>query len=163
MSESSEIDNALVAKLGGDATLLSYAPNGVYWEGEVPPGATRFVEVSLVEAPDEQMFGGRAFESPLYLVKVVERGMAGDPKTSKQAAARIDQLLDPQPPDPPATLTVPGYGVMLIQRELRIRIIEVDDENTDIRWRHRGGHYRVMVAAPKTDESSWIQPGWVQG
>lgn len=150
MPDSSDIDNALIAKLGADSALLALEPNGVYWEDEVPPGSTRFVQVSLIEAPDTQMFGGRAFESPLYLVKVVERGMQGDPKNAKAAAARLDALLDPQPPDPPATLTVPGYGVLNIEREARIRITEVDSSNTDIRWRHRGGHYRVMVSPATT-------------
>lgn len=149
MIDSSDIDNALLAKLLSDTALLALMPHGVYWEGEVPIGSTRFVEVTLLAAADVQMFGGRAFEEPLYLVKIVERAMQGDPNNAKAGAARIDALFDPQPPDPPATLTVAGYGVLNIQREERVRILEVDQQNTDIRWRHRGGHYRV-TAAPIT-------------
>jgi hypothetical protein len=89
-SDSSDVDNALIAKLGADSALLALMPNGAYMD-EAPPGSTRFVIVSLVEAIDAQAFGARAFESALYLVKAVERSPGGNVKA---AAARIDALLD---------------------------------------------------------------------
>lgn len=138
MSDSSDIDNALIAKLAADATLLALCPNGVYW-GESPPLSTRFVIVSFVDEHDEPMFGGRAFEDGTYLVKAVMRSdVAGD---AKAAAARIDALLDQQP------LTVTGYTVTSMRRESRVRHTEVDAVDQSIRWFHRGGHYQV-VASP---------------
>lgn len=138
MSDSSDIDNALIAKLGADATLLALAPNGVYW-GEAPPGSTRFVIVSLADAQDVPMFGGRAFEDALYLVKAVMLSTAGgDPKA---AAARIDVLLDQQP------LTVSGYSVTIVRRETRERQTEVDGADASLRWFHRGGSYRVVASS----------------
>jgi predicted PhzF superfamily epimerase YddE/YHI9 len=67
-SDSSDVDNALVAKLGADSALLALMPNGVYWD-EAPQGATRFVIVSLIDEHDEQQFSARAFEDALYLIE----------------------------------------------------------------------------------------------
>lgn len=139
MPDSSDIDNALIAKLGADATLLSLMPNGVYWD-ESPQGATQFVIVSLVDEHDDPMFGGRADEDVLYLVKAVELSTVSV-KNIKAAAARIDALLEDGDLDPP------GYGLMLMAREARVRLTEIDERDASIRWQHRGGHYRVMVAA----------------
>lgn len=139
MPDSSAIDNALVAKLGADATLLSYCTNGVYWD-EAPPNSTKFVIVSLAEQSDEAKFGGRAYEDALYLVKAVALSTAN--ANMQAAAARIDALLEDQ------TLTVSGYTHMVMHRESRVRITEVDDEDASIRWLHRGGYYRVQQAGP---------------
>lgn len=139
--DSSAIDNALLAKLGADTTLLGYMPNGVYWEDEAPPLATRLVEVSLVSGHDEPGFRGRKWEDNSYRVKAVEQLRQGSGVgNTRAAAARIDELLEG------GTLTIPGYGLMVMQRIERIRETEVDDDNTDIRWRHRGGIYQVMAA-----------------
>lgn len=144
--DSSEIDNALVAKLGADTTLLGYLPNNVYMD-EAPPGSTRFAIVSLVDEVDAQAFTERSHEDALYLVKAVVLSTTTNANaTAKNAAKRIDELLDPQPPLPPATLTVPGYGTMVIQRESRIRTTEVDGADSTIRWYHRGGNYRVVMS-----------------
>jgi len=137
--DSSDIDQALIAKLGADATLLGLMPNGVYWD-EAPAGSKQFVIVSFVEQADEQAFDGRAFEDGLYLVKAVELIDPAVPKNSKAAAARIDALLQDQ------LLTVTGYSFMAMFRERRVRIQEVDEANTAIRWWHRGGHYRVVMS-----------------
>lgn len=137
MADSSEIDNALVAKLGADTTLLALVPNGIYVD-EAPAASTRFVIVALVDEHDEQKHGGRAFEDALYLVEARMLSTVGG--NIKAAAARIDALLDG------GTLTVPGYTLMLMQRESRIRTTEVDDVDASIRWQRRGGQYRVMVS-----------------
>jgi hypothetical protein len=136
-SDSSDVDNALVAKLGADSALLALMPNGVYWD-EAPQGSTRFVIVSLVDERDEAMFGARAFEDALYLVEA--RALSTSGGNVKDAAARIDALLEN------ATLAVAGYKVMVIQREERVRITEVDDVDQSIRWQRRGGRYRVMTS-----------------
>lgn len=135
MPDSSDIDQAVIAKLGADATLLGYMTNGVYWD-EAPPSSTKFVIVSLVDEADAQKQGSRSHEDALYMVKAVALSTAN--ANMKAAAARIDALLDGQ------TLTAAGYSHMVMQRESRIRITEVDDVDPSIRWFHRGGNYRVV-------------------
>ena len=145
MADSSDIDAALVAKLAGDATLaglLQTAP--AVFVDIAPPGMTKFVIVSLIEEHDEDSFGERAFEDALYLVEARMLSTAGG--NIKAAAARIDALLDPQPPDLPATLVVSGYGLMTIAREERIRGTEQDDLDPAILWHRRGGHYRLTMS-----------------
>src|SRR5678815_758600 len=137
MADSSDVDNALIAKLGSDATLLALVPNGVFY-AEAPPGSTRFVIVSLVDESDVPQFGGRSQEDALYLVKAVMLSTAGG--DIKSAAERIDALLEQ------GTLTVSGYSLMTMHRESRVRLTEVDDMDASIRWQHRGGNYRVMVS-----------------
>lgn len=137
MADTSVIANAIIALLGADSTLLGLCPNGVYYD-EAPPGSTRFVIVSLVDAVDEPMFGARAFEDGLYLVKAVMLSTAGG--DIKAAAARIDVLLEQQP------LSATGYSVTVMRRENPIRDTEVDDVDKSIRWFHRGGQYRVVAS-----------------
>jgi hypothetical protein len=84
------------------------------------------------------MFGSRAFEDALYLVEA--RALSTSGGNVKDAAARIDALLEN------GTLAVAGYKVMVIQREERVRITEVDDVDQSIRWQRRGGRYRVMTS-----------------
>lgn len=155
MADSSDVDAAIVAMLRADPALMTLMPDGVFMDEAgksiVAGGsAKRFVLVSLVDEHDEPQFGGRAFEDGLYLVKAVALSVInGAPlpsTTMAAAAARIDDLLDPQPPLPPATLTVPGYGVMVTRRDSRVRSTEVDEVDSAIRWQHRGGRYQVMVA-----------------
>jgi hypothetical protein len=136
-SDSSDVDNALIAKLGADATLLALMPNGVYLD-EAPQGSTRFVIVSLIDEHDAAMFEARAFEDALYLVKAVALSTAGG--NVKDAAARIDVLLEN------GTLAIAGYKLMTMSRESRIRSTEVDEVDGSIRWQHRGGRYRVQVS-----------------
>lgn len=146
MPDSSLIGNAIVTKLGADATLLSYVPNGVYFDlaGE---NMTRFVVVSLASASDDQMLGARASEDAVYLVEARIRGDTVAERTAaREAAARIDALLDPQPPNPPATLAVTGYALMTIYREEPIRLTERDDVDATILWHRRGGQYRVVMS-----------------
>lgn len=146
MPDSQAVDQALVDRLladsgvGGVAALM---PGGVYID-EAPAGSTQFVIVSLVTEHDEPIFGGRAHEDALYLVKAVELSTVGV-KNIKAATARIDALLDPQPPLPPATLAIAGYGLMVMRRVERVRMTEVDGVDPSIRWQHRGGRYQVMV------------------
>lgn len=138
MPDSSDIDAALVVKLGSDATLLSYCPNGVYVD-EAPPGVTRFVIVSLLDEIDVDQFGGTAYEDALYLVeaRMLSTVAGANPKA---AAARIQTLLHDQ------SLTVAGYASMTVHREARLRQTEVDDIDPSIRWHRRGGQYRVQMS-----------------
>src|SRR5678815_1575267 len=135
--DSSGIENALIAKLLADATLMALVPDGVYFD-EASPGKSRFVIVSLVDEADESVFGGRAFEDALFQVKAVMLSTAGG--NIQAAAARIDTLLEGQ------SLTATGFTWMTMHREARVRSTEVDDADPSIRWQHRGGHYRVQMA-----------------
>jgi hypothetical protein len=144
--DSSDIDAALIAKLGSDATLLALCPNGVYRD-EAPPGMTKFVIVSLVEEVDEAVFGKRGYEDALYLVEARMLSTAGG--NIKAAAARIDVLLEDQPllaPGSPAS-SVAGYTWMTMFRESRtFPNTEVDEIDPSLRWYRRGGNYRVQMS-----------------
>lgn len=141
MSDSSDIDAAVLAKLAGDTGaggLMTLMTDGVWWD-EAPPDKTKFVVVSLSANEDHHdMRVGRAIEMGTYMVKAVSRDTAGT--AVKAAAARIDTLLEG------TTLTVTGYTFMTMKRAERIRYTEVD-ENTDLRWQHRGGLYELWVSA----------------
>jgi hypothetical protein len=138
MPDSSDVDAALVAKLQNDSALAALMPGGVFMDVG-PAGATQFVIVSLVDAHDEPMFGGCAFEDAQYLVKAVELSTV-PVKNSKAAAARIQALLDQQP------MTITGYSLMTMRRVARVRYLEVDDKDASIRWQHRGGQYQIAVS-----------------
>jgi hypothetical protein len=148
LPDSSAIDSAVIGLLAADATLTGLMPGGV-WYQVAPPDSKQFVLVSIADSVDRPMFGARAWESVLYLVKAVEFSSPTVHNTNaRAAAARIDTLLDPQPPDPPATLTIDGYGLMALQREgRRVRDTETDAIDPTIHWAHRGGHYRVFAIA----------------
>lgn len=140
MADSSDIDAALIAVLQNDATLKAAMPDGVFFglaglSIATGKNSTRFVLVSIAENVDRAVFGGRAIESVLYLVKAVS--LSGD---SKGAAARIDQLVEDQP------LTVAGYTWMSSAREQRVREMERDDVDASIVWTHRGGLYRIEMS-----------------
>jgi hypothetical protein len=133
----SDIDNALVARLGSDPTLLGLCPNGVYLD-EAPAKMERFVIVRIVEALDVDVFGARAYEEVLYAIEARMLETAGG--DGNAAAARIDALLQDAP------LTVAGYVWMTTYRETRTRWTERDAVNPTIRWHRRGGTYRVQMA-----------------
>jgi hypothetical protein len=144
MADSSDIDNALVAKLLADSALMAFVPDGVFVDEAgaslVTGGnATRFVIVSLVEEADAAKFGGRSHEDALYQVEArMLSTVAGANITA--AADRIDALLEQ------GTLTAAGYSLMALFRESRIRLTEVDDADSTIRWYRRGGNYRLMMS-----------------
>jgi hypothetical protein len=71
-------------------------------------------------------------------------------RLSRAAAARIDEVLDPQPPAPRATLEIAGYRLMTMRRIDFVRYPDPSPENpAGIIWQHRGGHYQVMVYSPR--------------
>jgi len=140
MADSSDIDAALIAVLQSDATLKAAMPDGVFYglaglSIATGKNSTRFVLVSVADNRDRAVFGGRAIESVLYLVKAVS--LSGD---SKGAAARIDQLIEDRP------LAVAGYTWMSSAREQRVREMERDDVDASIVWTHRGGLYRIEMS-----------------
>lgn len=137
--DSSLIANALIAKLGSDATLLGFVPNGVY-EDEAQSGCTRFVIVSQIMATDTVLFAeGRAIEDALFLIEARVLSTAGTADAAAKAAFRIDELLED------GVLDIPGYQVMEMTREEFVRGLEVDDVDPTIKWRRRGGRYRIRM------------------
>lgn len=133
----SAIDAALIGKLVNDATLMALTTDGVYF-GEGKPGLTAFTLVSLAGGETESVFGSRAIDSRLYLVKAVIKGTAS--ANARAAADRIDALLQD------GTLSVSGYNFMDCNLEEPIGVTEVDDLDQAIRWQHFGGFYRVQVS-----------------
>jgi hypothetical protein len=136
--DSSEIDAALVARLQADPALAALMPDGVYFD-PAPPGLKAYVIVSLPIAEDRAVFGGRAIEDCLYLIKAVILSSSGT-NGIREAAARIDALLEDQP------LTAAGYTWMTTHRVERVRYTEIDSIDSTIRWQHRGGRYHVQMA-----------------
>lgn len=128
---------ALLALLRADTTLFGICPDGV-WVDEAPPSAQRFVIVSLIVGFDEQMFGGRAYEDVLYLVKAVILSTTGG--NIAVAAARINEILHYK------NLVVPNAVSSLMRRTERVRETEVDPDNPAIRWFHRGGRYQIVTS-----------------
>jgi hypothetical protein len=123
------VDNAVVAKLQGDATLLGLAPGNVYMDF-APEGAVnvgRFVIVDLqLETPVYEQ-SAIAHLIARFQVKVVDRSTT---KTAAQAALdRIDTLLHLQP------LTIAGHTHMVTNRVGRFHYIERDGP---LIWQHRG-------------------------
>jgi hypothetical protein len=142
MANSAKVDTGLLAKLLAYTPLTSIASDGIFW-GIGQAGATRFVVVDLLDHHDEDVFGGRAIESSLYLVKYVERqDSAGGYSNIRaaQAADMIDTALAEQP------LVAAGYTWMSCSREERVRILETDPDDPSVRWVHWGGHYRVEMS-----------------
>jgi hypothetical protein len=137
MADTSDIANALIAKLGSDTALLALCPNGVYRD-QAPPGATRFVIVSLMAGEDIGVFGRRAIEAGVYLVEARMLSTAGG--NIKAAAARIDVLLEDQP------LTVAGFAWSTMHREEPIGFTDVDAGDASLRWFRRGGRYRLEMS-----------------
>lgn len=130
------IDDAVMAKLQGDATLLSLAPGNV-WADSAPEGAIdigRFVIVNLqLETPTYEL-GGVAYVAARYQVKVVDRSTT---KTAAQAALdRIDTLLHN------VALTIVGHAHMISKRVARFAFKELEGPNT---WQHRGADYEVYA------------------
>ncbi len=148
MAEAWRVTNALLAKLQGDATLAALMPDGA-WLDEAPPGAKRFVIVSLIDSTNVRAFGGLAWIDSLYWVEA--RALSTTGGNVHLAASRVAVLLDPLAPLAPATLAFPagsGYA-FLPQRgcgEQDTERIEVDEIDPSIRWKRCGGHYRIQVA-----------------
>jgi hypothetical protein len=131
------ITKAIMALLAADATLSSLMPDGVF-KDVAPNSSTRFVIVSVTLPQWEPMEAGRAFLRVLYLVEAVERTTSA--VNVNAAAARIDALLEDQP------LTITGFTHMQTRCLEPVDATEVDEENPDTRWQHRGGRYEVHAS-----------------
>jgi hypothetical protein len=142
VADSSAVDTAVISTLASDATLAALLPGGVHF-GLAPQGKTSFALVTIDETADISVFAEapaarRAIESITYAVQAVVQTKETAPAAA--AAARIDALLEDQP------LTVSGYGWLSTVRVERIREPgELDPTDTNLRWQHHGGRYRVQV------------------
>lgn len=134
-TDTAEVDKALLAKLLADSTLTSLMTDGIYFD-VAPQGAKNFVIISQMSHEDSYDLGGQAYERILYLVKAV--GQATNVTNVKTAAARIQTLLQD------GTLNATGYLLMYMRRSERVAKPEVD-QDSDLRWQHRGGLYDVWV------------------
>jgi len=139
LADGAAVESALIAQLSGDAALHALMPDGVFID-LAPSGRTRFVIVSLEIHHDNYQFRSAAFEEATYLVKAVERSTS--PSNANDAAARIHELLED------VALTIDGYTHMVTERLERVVYTDVDPENQDTRWQHRGGRYAVWVSPP---------------
>lgn len=139
MSDTGAIDEALITRLRDDATLTSLLPGGVAFDDA--PAATRFAVVMREDHVDLYGFDGRAIEEVVYRIEaVVHSKQANAGATARQAAARIDELLDRQ------LLPAVGYLPMALQREGPSRWADLDDVDPTAKWFHRGGVYRVIMS-----------------
>lgn len=150
---SSAIANALIDKLLADPALMALTPDGVFYGVAGASKATggtakRFVIVSLVVGRNVLVFGRRSHQDMLFLVeaRILSSSVPGALGKVHDAAERIDALLDPQPPDPPATLTIPGYTLMGLSQDEPTDDIEFEDADASIQWNRSGGRYRVWAA-----------------
>lgn len=144
MRDGGDLDSAVVNHLNDDATLRALLPDGV-WIDEAPPGAKRFVLITVAPGrdADSAVFGGdgRGFEIVTYLVSAVGVTTAISGPDIKAAAARIDALLHG------TTLAVASYppGVTLARTTRARPPLTVDDEDRSIRWYVRGGEYELFA------------------
>jgi hypothetical protein len=139
MADAGLVDAAVVEVLANDAALTALCPDGVYWDvrpgGSPAPGA--FVIVSHFDFRVAPGFGASLYERLLYWV--VARIMAPSKVPARQAAARIDALLDGQILD----LTAAGYTAMACTRVNRRADTDVDPVNKAT-WHYHGGLYELM-------------------
>jgi hypothetical protein len=139
MSDSSEVDRALIARLSGDSALHAVAPDGVFVD-LAPQGSTRFVLIKREAHLDEAMQPGRtSHEVFTYLVKSVIQSPGTD--DVETAAERIRALLHFQ------DFAIVGYSLMLSKRIEYVGFMELDQVNAA--WQHRGGLYELW-ASPAT-------------
>lgn len=140
MADSSVIYTAVAAKLTADATLMALMTDGVFRD-VAPAGSNNVVIISKQADMREYSQSGMAYEDFTYLVKAVVKGTSGT--TARQAAARIKVLLQD------TTLTLSGYTQMRISQSEdngAVEYQEVDPDDADARWQHRGWLFDVMVS-----------------
>jgi hypothetical protein len=137
VSDSNQVDAALIDVLADDPTLAGLLPDGVFVD-VASAKAQRFVIVQLLSHEDTDGFTTAAFERFVYLVKAVVLSTSG--ADIKGASLRIHELLQRVP------MAIVGYSHMSTVRTERVRYTEVDSVESDIRWQHRGGHYEIFVS-----------------
>jgi hypothetical protein len=133
------VDAAIVEILANDAALAALCPDGVWWGLRRQEGGTAFVIVTLFDTPAK--FRGlqnvTLYERSIYLVRATV--LSKSRTQAREAAARIDVLLDGTVPD----LSSAGHVAMDLQRIDRLALLESDANNQEV-WHHSGGQYELM-------------------
>lgn len=140
MSDTEEIDEALVTLLNSDATLLGFAPGGAWWELAPQGTPTPFVIVTQEDHEDEgAQSQADAFERVVYGVQVMAPATSGAASGSNvdAAASRIKALLHH------GSFVATGYSIQLVQRLRRTKELVADGDRL---WQIRGGEYQVWAA-----------------
>ena len=134
MSVDDALDAMLATVLGGDATLATLAPGGV-WRNIAPEGVTGTVVVfSNASGTDDYALKARAFTVYRYLVKAIAPGESSVPASN--AASRIDALLNDSTP------TLSTGSVMSIRRAQTVSTSEAVGGET---YQHAGGYYTIYA------------------
>ncbi len=141
--DSGAIDRAIIGALQADAALLALMPGGV-WFGIAAPGLTRFVLVGVDRAEDDGVYGHRGIEHLRYVVQAVGLSRDASIGTMKDAAARIDTVLEGDIP----IATPPEYASVDCVRDERLADTVVDELDKSLHWHHFGGYYMVSAAWP---------------
>jgi hypothetical protein len=134
------VDAALVAVLAADAALTALVPDGVYLDvaPAAKPPKTRFVIVQLQTHTDTEGFRAPIYEECRY--RITARILSPTAADADAAAYRIHTLLET------TVLAVAGYTHMATLRADRVRVLDVDAIDPDIRWQVSGGDYEVFVS-----------------
>jgi hypothetical protein len=134
MSVDDAIDAMMMTVLGGDATLATLAPGGV-WRGLAPEGTAGTVVVfSNASGTDDYTLKTRAYTVYRYLVKAIAPGESSVP--ANNAASRIDALLSD------ATPTLASGTLMSMRREQTVSMPEARGGET---YQHAGGYYTIYA------------------
>ena len=134
-----DVDAALLAKLGADATLMAYLPDGV-WRDMAPAPATRFCIVQTVLHADVEAFKAPLFE--VYHYRVTARALQTTGVDVNGAAFRIHALLQDADLGP-----IPGAVHMQTLRVDRVGpYVEVDAFDRDVRWQVAGAEYEIHIS-----------------
>jgi hypothetical protein len=142
--ETGAIDRALLEVLQADAELAALMPGGV-WFGLAAKNLTQFVLITLQDGTDDGVFEHRGLESLVYAVQAIGLSRDVSLATMRDAAARIDALLD----DTAAPLATPvDYASIDCAREKPLATSVVDEVNKELHWHHFGAFYRVTAAWP---------------
>lgn len=141
--DSGAIDRTLLAVLKADSELAALMPGGV-WFGIAAPGLTRFVLVTVDRSIDDGVFGHRGTEELRYVVQAVGLSRDASLDTMKDAAVRIDTVLDGGTPLTPPT----DYASIDCVRDERLADSVVDEVDKSLHWHHFGGYYVVTCAWP---------------
>lgn len=136
----------LVSTLQGDATLLSYAPGGVFRSLANPTTSTPYVIVSFQAGSDSvTMNAFRVLTGMTFQVKAV--GPASNTAGLASASARIDALLGGPPSLPPGgvAITINSVNVGWLYSCYRDAPLSVDELVEGLLWTSVGGLYRLEI------------------
>lgn len=140
MADPADIYAVIALRMTSDAPLTALLPDGVFRD-VAPAGVTRAVIISKQADGRAYMFNATAYEEFTYMVKAVHKSTIGT--TANQAAARIKALLHEQ------VFAINGYTLMncqVAEDNARVEFVEVDPDDSDARWQHRGWLFDVTVS-----------------